>query len=236
MSPRRYQLKLKEGEETPVSVLGIERREEMLWISSEPVLEEKLPPCIRNILQARIEKGRHRTAAILAAFLGQAGWSEAEAKQLWSDVTDVEERIFSEWFQKMNCPKCTTLKRSSEGYPDMGIANLDLCWPDELCEEFQGPVEYAARVRSEEDRLKGRMKRIKTLNLARVFDWSTGREGEIELSESEKDELEALLKEQAEQKDKVLIYSRVRVKGRLRSKFILREVEGPRRQMLSEIM
>ncbi len=236
MSPRRYQLKPKEGAEIGVSVLGIERREEMLWISSEPVLQEKLPPCVRNILQARIEKGRHRTAAILAAFLGQAGWSEAEAKQLWSDVTDVEERIFSEWFQMMNCPKCTTLRRPSEGYPDMGIANLDLCWPDELCEEFQGPVEYAARVRSEEDRLKGGMKHIRTLNLARVFDWSTGREGEIELSESEKDELEALLKEQAEQRNKVLIYSRIRVKGRLRPKFILREAEGPRRQMLSEIM
>jgi hypothetical protein len=32
------------------------------------------------------ESGKHRIAAILAAFLGQAGYSQQEAMQLWSSV------------------------------------------------------------------------------------------------------------------------------------------------------
>lgn len=241
MSYRRYQPKPKEGEEISVSLLAIETREEMLWVSSKPVPVEEFPPCIRNILQAfqagnERGKGKHRSAAILAAFLGQAGWNETEAKQLWSQVAGVEERIFTEWFQKMHCPKCETLKRTGEGYPDLGIADLDICQPDEKCRDFQGPVEYASVVKTDEDRLKGHLLHIKTLHHARVLDWSSGREGEIELSEAEKAELEDLQKEQAEQKDKTLIYTRARVKGRLRPRFILKQAEGPRRQMLSEFL
>ncbi len=238
MPYRRYQLRPKEGEEISISILAIETREEMLWISSKPVLAEEFPPCIRSILQAESErdKGRHRAAAILAAFLGQAGWSEVEAKQLWSEAAGVEDRIFAEWFQRMHCPKCETLKRTSEGYPDLGIADLDLCRPDEKCKEFQGPVEYAAGIRRDEDRLSGHMLHIRTLHHARVFDWSSGREGEIELSEAEKLELENLQKEQAEQKDMALIYTRIRMRGRLRPRFFLKQAEGPRRQMLSEFL
>jgi hypothetical protein len=238
MPYRKYQPKPKEGEEISVSLLAIETREEMLWISSKPVSVEEFPPCIKNILQAGSErdKGKHRSAAILAAFLGQAGWSEAEAKQLWSRVAGVEERIFTEWFQRMHCPKCETLKRTSEGYPDLGIADLDLCLPDEKCREFQGPVEYASVVKTDEDRLRGHLLHIRTLYHARVLDWSSGREGEIELSEAEKMELEDLQKEQAEQRDVALVYTRAKVRGRLRPRFFLKRAEGPRRQMLSEFL
>ena len=242
MPYRRYQPKPKEGEEISVSILAIETREEMLWISSKPVSVEEFPPCIKSILKSILQegsekgKGRHRSAAILAAFLGQAGWSETEAKQLWSQVAGVEERIFTEWFQRMHCPKCETLKRTSEGYPDLGIADLDLCQTDERCKEFQGPVEYASVVKTDEDRLRGHLLHIRTLYHARVLDWSSGREGEIELSEAEKVELEDLQKEQAEQKDKTLVYTRARVRGRLRPRFFLKQAEGPRRQMLSEFL
>ncbi|HSD56801.1 MAG TPA: hypothetical protein VLB04_01365, partial [Methanotrichaceae archaeon] len=113
---------------------------------------------------------------------------------------------------------------------------LNLCQPDEKCRDFQGPVEYASLVKTDEDRLRGHLLHIRTLYHARVFDWSSGREGEIELSEAEKAELEDLQKEQAEQKDKTLIYTRAKVKGRLRPRFILKQAEGPRRQMLSEFL
>ncbi len=245
MPSRRYQPKPMDGEEISVSVMAINRREEMLWISSERILSEKFPPCIRGILQAGTEndesrKGRHRLAAILAAFLGQAGWSETEAKQLWSHskAGGVEERIFTEWFQEMHCPKCETLKRSSDGYPDLGIADLGFCQMDEKCREFCGPIEYAADIKSKEDRISGRLLQIKTIYHARVFDWSSGLEGAIELSEAEKLELEDLLKEQTEQKEAslILIYTRAKVRGRLRPKFFLKQSEGPRRQMLSDFL
>ncbi len=279
MPSRRYQLKPKEGEEISVSILAIDRREEMLWVSSDPIPEELFPPCIRDILRAGCKKGTetnctvinstvinstvinstvinstesksaegtesrkggHRLAAILAAFLGQAGWNETDAKQLWSlsKAANVDEVIFSKWFQKMHCPKCETLKRASDGYPDLGIANLGLCQPDEKCREFLGPVEYACDIRTEEDRIRGHLLHVKTLYHARIFDWSSGREGEIELSEAEKLELESLLKEQIELKDapSTLIYTRAKVRGRLRHKFFLKEAEGPRRQMLSDLL
>jgi hypothetical protein len=226
-----------DGTEIPISVLGIEQREEMLWISSEPVLQDDFPPCIKNIIQKpRGKKGRYRAAAILAAFLGQAGWSEEEAKKLWSNVAGVEERIFAEWFRMMHCPKCETLRRESKSYPDLGIADLGYCQPDEKCPVFEGPVEYAADVKTDDDLSRGKERHIKTLFLVRVFDWATGREGEIELSCAEKDELESLLADLAEQKNKVVVYTRAKVRGRLRPRFCLKETEGPTRRILSEFL
>src|SRR5512136_364801 len=109
MSSGRNRPKPAEGYEIPISVLGIEQREEMLWIASEPVSKDCFPPCIKNMIQKPIgEKGRHRSGAILAAFLGQAGWAREDAFGLWSSVAGVEERIFEEWFGKMHCTKCET--------------------------------------------------------------------------------------------------------------------------------
>lgn len=225
----------KEGKEVAISVIGIDRREEMLWISGKPALEENFPPCIKNIIQrVRSERGCHRTAAILASFLGQVGWNEAEAKELWQKAAGVEERIFAEWFQKMHCPKCETMKKESKGYPELGVANLDLCRPDEKCSEIKSPVEYAANLKDEADLARGRQKQIKTIYVARVFNWAEGKEGEIELTSAEKDELARL---QLELKDDAqLVYTRSKVRGRLRPKFSIRQIEGPRRRMLSEIL
>lgn len=235
MPSQSYRLKPAEGKEIPVSVLKIECREEMLWIASEPVPQERFPPCIKGMIQrAADEKGRHRTAAILAAFLGQLGWSEAEAKLLWIQVVNAEERLFAKWFGKMHCPKCERLKMESKGYPDLGIADLGYCQPDERCRKFDGPVEYACELREEGDREKGSLNHIKTIFLARVFDWTTGREAEIELSGSEKEELEALLAVRTE--DQSLVYARAKVRGRLRPRFFLQEAEGPRRSVLSEFL
>lgn len=237
MPSKRFSPLPAEAKEIPISVQAIEGREEMLWVAFEPPMPSVFPPCIKGIIaRAAGEKGKHRTAAILAAFLGQAGYRRQEAERLWSDVTAVEERIFEEWFRKMHCPKCRAMQRQSKGYPDLGIAELGLCRPDEKCQKFEGPVEYACRILSEEDQKKGAFLHIKTLYLARVFDWSSGREAEIELSEKEKETLEALLAEKAGQKDKILVYARVRVRGKLKPRFFLQDQEGPRRQILSDIL
>ena len=235
MPSKTPDLKPAEGKEILISVLEIERREEMLWISSEPVPQDDFPPCIEGIIQKTGEtRGRHRTAAILAAFLGQVGWKEIEAKNLWPRASAAEERIFSEWFSMMHCPKCETLKKESKGYPELGISDLGHCLPDGKCKEFDGPVEYAAKVKNEEDRTIGILKHIKTIYLARVFDWTTGREGEIELNEGEREDLQNLLGEQSE--DNIMIYVRAKVRGRLRPKFFLKIKEGLRRCMLSDIL
>lgn len=235
MSRGRSPLKPFEGKEIPISVLELTTRDETLWISRAARPMETFPPCIKDIIQkTERKKGCHRTAAVLAAFLGQAGWGETEAREMWSRAASVEERIFTDWFGKMHCPRCETLKRKSEGYPDLGIADLGCCQPDERCPEFHSPVEHAAGLKTEEDKSKGRQKHIKTIHLARVLDWSTGREGEIELSENERDELEGLMRMQ--RANESLIYTQARVRGRLRPRFFLKVAEEPRRRALSDLM
>jgi hypothetical protein len=238
MSLKRSGPAVKAGIETPISVHAIDRSEEMLWVSRERPVPDTFPPCIKGMLSALApsEGGRHRTAAILAAFLGQVGYSREEAWQVWSKVAFVEKRIFDEWFLKMHCPKCQALKRKSKGYPDPGLADLGLCHPDEICQSFEGPVEYACRVLSEKDREKGFLTHIKTRYLVRAFNWSTGKEMEIELSEKEKEALEALLAEKADRNDRVIVYVREKVRGRLRPRFRLQEQSEPRRQMLSDMI
>ncbi len=232
---REYRLLPGVGLEIPISLLEIKQREERLWIATDPIATAAFPPCIKSIIQkVAAEKGRHRKAAILASFLGQSGWGDAEAKLLWSNAVAVEERIFTEWFGKMHCPKCETMQRQSRGYPDLGTADLGLCHPDEKCREFVGPVEYAADLVAEKDWSKGSQKHIRTIYQARVFDWTKGKVGEIELSLDEKDELEGLQKELTE--DEMLIYTRKKVRGRLRPKFFHKEIEGPRRRLLSEFL
>jgi len=226
-----------DGHEAPVSVESLERQEEMLWISHEPAAQEAFPPCIKAILSRPLEaRGKHRTAAILASYLGQVGYHRDEAGLIWHEATEAEERIFEEWFCHMHCPKCRALQRKGRGYPELGIADLGLCRPDELCPNFEGPVEYACRILSENDRERGSLISIKTRYRLRIFDWSSGKEALIELSEKEGEALELLLKEKAAGRDKMLVYKRVLVKGRLRPCFSLRDQEEPRRQMLSDMI
>lgn len=230
-----------EGEEIPVSILSITAWEEMLWTASETVPEKAFPPCIRSIISRGMgeAKGRHRTAAILAAFLGQTGYTRKEAKRIWSGATAVQERIFDEWFLKMHCPKCRIMKRQSKGYPDLGVADIGLCQPDESCPKYASPVEYACGIGGKyggEEKDAGSLLHIKTQYKVRIFDWSAGREGEIELNQKEKEALQALLEEKSGQKDKVIVYTRARVRGKLKPRFFLRDWEGPRRLMLSDIL
>ena len=216
---------------------SLERQEEMLWISREPALQEAFPPCIKAVLNRPAEgKGKHRTAAILASFLGQVGYQRDEAGRIWHEATDAEERIFEEWFCRMHCPKCRALQRKGSGYPELGIADLGLCRPDDLCPNFEGPVEYACRILSEKDRERGELISIKTRYRLRIFDWSSGKETAIELSEKEGEALVLLLREKAAGRDKILVYKRVLVKGRLKPCFSLRDQEEPRRQMLSDLI
>jgi hypothetical protein len=237
-SKPEYRPRPGEGAEVPVSILSLEKRDLMIWKASEPVAREKFPPCIRNILASDGRgKGKNRAAAVLASFLGQAGWGEAEARELWKEVAgrfSLEgDRIFEEWFGKMNCPRCDTIKSEARGYPRLGLGGLGYCQPDEKCPGFLWPAGYAVEVSSDQDMIKGSQILVKTTNLARVFDWNTGREGVIELSDQERDELAALVQGQG---DMMMVYTRSRIGRRLRPRFFLKENSEPRRSVLSEML
>ncbi|MCJ7443426.1 MAG: hypothetical protein MUO26_02655 [Methanotrichaceae archaeon] len=236
----RYRLTPKEGEEIPISLLDIERKKELLWISSKLIPQEMFPPCIKNLISKPLnEVGRHRKAAILAAFLGQAGWDMVEAKHLWKRILEgssISEKIFKKWFQEMHCPICATIRKESKGYPELGLAGLGFCVTEQMCKEFDSPVKYAAGLRTEEDWNKGTFKTIMILNYARIFSWLTGRESTIELSEKERADLETLAIEFANNKNIEIVYTRIRMNKRFRPKFFLKVMDEPRRHLLSEII
>lgn len=239
MPPSRSSPRARVEEEIPVSVLGIEEKEETIWICKDLIPEEEFPPCIRNIIRGSgSDKGRHRKGAILASFLGQCGWGNEQAEPLWRGAISAEERIYKIWFRKMNCPKCETMQRQSKGYPDLGTEDLELCQPIELCQRIKSPVEYAAGLFTEVDLSRGRQEHIKTTFLAHLFNWKTGKEFDIELSGEEKADLESLKDKQleADSANSTLIFTWARVRGRLRPRFRLVETELPRRRMLSELL
>jgi hypothetical protein len=89
---------------------------------------------------------------------------------------------------------------------------------------------------SEEDRERGCLTPIKTRYFVWILDWSSGKEGAIEISEKEKETLQALLEEKAAGGDMMLVYKKARVRGRLRPCFSLRHQEEPRRQILSDLI
>jgi hypothetical protein len=42
--------------------------------------------------------------------------------------------------------------------------------------------------------------------------------------------------QKAQEENETLVYTRARVRGRLRPMFFLKEIEGPRRRLLSELL
>lgn len=239
MPPPRSSPQTKVEEEIPISVLAIEEKEETIWISLDAISASEFPPCIKNIINGSGgEKGMHRRGAILASFLGQCGWSDEEAGSLWRGAVSAEERIYRKWFGKMNCPKCETMKRQSKGYPDLGTEDLELCQPDEKCQRIKSPVEHAADLLTEKEFSRGRQEHIRTIFMARLFNWKTGKEFDIELTEEEKEDLESLKNKlmEADSANTILIFTWTKFRGRLRPRFRLMETDLPRRRMLSELL
>lgn len=75
------------------------------------------------------------------------------------------------------------------------------------------------------------LKRVRDINVVQIFNWLSGREGLIELSDGEMEELLALVEAKNGEE---LFYTRVKVKGRLKAAFALEEDREPRRWLLSE--
>jgi hypothetical protein len=130
------------------------------------------------------------------------------------------------------------MQRQSKGYPDLGIEDLELCQPDEKCQRIKSPVEYAADLFAEEELSRGRQEHIRTIFLARLFNWKTGREFDIDLTAEEKEDLESLKNKQMEtdSANTILLFTWSKFRGRLRPKFRLMETDLPRRRMLSELL
>lgn len=110
-------------------------------VSKEAIPIEQWPPCIRNILKAeRMERGKTRAVALLATWLGQAGWEREAAYELWDRVRArlgaERSNIFESWYRKMRVPSCTTIQEKGSGFPSMKMGELGLCTPDGRCKRW----------------------------------------------------------------------------------------------------
>jgi len=119
-------------------------------ISDTPFLNSsEYPPCAQNVLNmSGCGPGATRALAFLAAFLGQIGVPEEEAREIWYDLAGrwgaATANVFESWFRKMNCPSCRTIRTPGPGYPYVDLANLNACKPDMKCMsiDFSNPVYY----------------------------------------------------------------------------------------------
>lgn len=188
--------------------------------------------------------GRHRAAALLAAFLGQAGWDEHDAVALWSVFarkSSVDPAIFKKWFSRMHCPSCRKIKSASPGYPNLGLGGLGYCQPDERCSEVAWPVGYGSDHPYGEEDIDGEWGVKKPLDrevLVHLHDWRTGKEGALKLTDAERSELEAMLESKG---DGQLLLTSEKVRGRRRKRFIVAMADPasesePRRSMMLDLL
>lgn len=75
------------------------------------------------------------------------------------------------------------------------------------------------------------LKRVREINEVQIFNWLTGREGLIELPDPVMKDLQSLLEAKNGEQ---LVYSREKVKGKLKPRFDLEEEREPRRWLLSD--
>ena len=75
------------------------------------------------------------------------------------------------------------------------------------------------------------LKRVREINEVLIFNWLTGREGLIELSDQEMEGLSAVVEAKNGEQ---LVYSREKVRGKMKPKFDLEDGKEPRRWLLSE--
>jgi hypothetical protein len=75
------------------------------------------------------------------------------------------------------------------------------------------------------------LKRVREINEVQIFNWLTGKEGLIELPDREMEELRTLIEAKNGEE---LVYSREKVKGKLKPRFGLEKEREPRRWLLSD--
>jgi len=128
-----------------------------LLISEIPFVNvAEYPPCIRKILSlTECGAGATRALGVLAAFLGQVGVEEDQAKQIWYGLANkwhaaaAQSNVFESCFRKIHCPSCRTLRKEGPGYPHLDLTSIEGCKPDQKCAlkiRFTNPVYYTDKM------------------------------------------------------------------------------------------
>ena len=117
---------------------------------------ELFPPCIKNIINSTgFNEGKTRAITFLVTFLGQAGWNEPEAQELFFETANTLDaqtsNIFQSWYRKMTCPNCATVKKVGKGFPGLDLGALNICKPDIKCNSIKNPIQYIYNPKTQTD-------------------------------------------------------------------------------------
>ena len=121
-----------------------------IMVSDTPVVIDDFPPCVNAILNTyQPGAGATRMISFLSAYLFQVGWSRQQALVLVFQTAErygmdrkSAERYFNDWFGKMNCPSCDTVRQTGTQYPHMNMGELGICKPDHDCDSIYNPIRY----------------------------------------------------------------------------------------------
>lgn len=119
-------------------------------VSKTIIGAENWPPCVKNIFAMQTcGEGRTRALAFIAAFLGQVGIPEDQAKAAFNKLAKrwgaSTSNVFESNYRKMHVASCMRIRADDNtGYP-MGVSlrEIKVCKPDIRCMNITSPRYYA---------------------------------------------------------------------------------------------
>lgn len=125
-------------------------------IESEEISEEHWSPCIKNMLVIQKLKtggGASRALGVLASYLRYVGVPEEKAHTIFQNLAAkwgaTTSNLFQRWYscehlKEPQCfvPTCVKVKTKGGGYPHTTLGDLDICTPDDRCEQIKSPIQY----------------------------------------------------------------------------------------------
>ncbi|WP_407356034.1 hypothetical protein [Methanolobus sp. WCC5] len=118
-------------------------------VSNKIICAENWPPCVKNVLALeKCGEGRTRALAFIAAFLGQVGIPEDQAKEIfyglakrWGATTS---NVFESWYRRTKVASCDKIRADNNtGYPGVSLKCLNVCKPEPRCINLPSPRYYA---------------------------------------------------------------------------------------------
>lgn len=115
-------------------------------IPEEAIPEECFPPCIKTIL-AGLKDGRQRSLFILINFLRSCGWSYEQISKRLKEWNKANEEELREVIIKgqLGYHKKSNKKVLPPNCANTYYKDLQICFPDNLCNKVKNPVSYATR-------------------------------------------------------------------------------------------
>jgi hypothetical protein len=120
-----------------------------MTISNSAIPIDSWAPCMQNLYCLdECGEGQTRALAVFVSFLGQIGYQEEEARDLFNELVNrwnaTPSNIFESYYKNMKVPTCDRLNDNNDiGFPKgMSLRKLNICYPQERCKCVPSPLYY----------------------------------------------------------------------------------------------